>query len=81
MITGMQIRAARAALRWPLREMAEKSGVSRRTIQRLESYNGVPPSHTSNLYDLQSAFEAAGIEFVGTPNDCPGIRVRFRCSD
>ena len=81
MITGMQIRAARAALRWPLREMAEKSGVSRRTIQRLEFYNGVPPSHTSNLYDLQSAFEAAGIEFVGTPNDCPGIRVRFRCSD
>jgi hypothetical protein len=58
--------------------MVEKSGVSRRTIQRLEAYDWVPPSHTSNLYNIQSALEAAGIEFVGTPEDGPGIRVRIR---
>jgi hypothetical protein len=58
--------------------MAEKSGVSRRSIQRFEAHDGVPPTHTSNLYNIQSAIEAAGIEFVGTPKDDPGIRLRIR---
>jgi transcriptional regulator with XRE-family HTH domain len=73
----MQIRAARAALRWSIAEMAEKSGVSRRSIQRFEAHDGVPPTHTSNLYNIQSALEA-GIEFVGAPKDGPSIRLRIR---
>jgi transcriptional regulator with XRE-family HTH domain len=81
MIVGMQIRAARAALRWSIEEMVEKSGVTRRTIQRIEAYDGVPPSHTLSLYNIQSALEAAGVEFVGTPKDGPGIRVRVPSSD
>jgi transcriptional regulator with XRE-family HTH domain len=77
MIVGMQIRAARAALRWSIEELVEKSGLTRRTIQRIESYDWVPPSHTLNLYNIQSTLEAAGIEFIGTPEDGPGIRVRI----
>jgi transcriptional regulator with XRE-family HTH domain len=77
-IVGMQIRAARAALRWSIAELAEKSGVSRRSIQRFEAHDGMPSTHTSNLYNIQSVLEAAGIEFVGTPKDGPGIRVRIR---
>jgi hypothetical protein len=34
MITGVQIRAARAALRWTIKELAEKSGLGLRTIKR-----------------------------------------------
>jgi transcriptional regulator with XRE-family HTH domain len=81
MIVGMQIRAARAALRWSIEELVEKSGVTRRTIQRIESYDWVPPSHTLTIYNIQSTLEAAGIEFVGTPEDGPGIRVRIPYKD
>jgi hypothetical protein len=28
------------------------------------------------LIEIQKALEAAGIEFIGTPEDAPGIRVR-----
>ena len=56
--------------------LAEKSGVSVPTIQRLEQADGVPPSRSSTLIDIRAAFEAAGIEFIGTPDDGPGLRIR-----
>ena len=37
---------------------------------------GVPPSRSSSLAAIQRALEAAGIEFIGTPTDAPGIRLR-----
>ena len=69
MITSAQIRAARAALRMTSLELATRSGVAQRTIKRLEVSEGVPASHASTLVALQSALEAAGIEFIGTPDD------------
>jgi transcriptional regulator with XRE-family HTH domain len=81
MILGVQIRAARAALGWAIDELAERSGVSARTIKRLEALDGIPPSRTSTLVDIQKAFETAGIEFVGTPEDRPGVRVQLRKRD
>jgi len=81
MILGMQIRAARAALGWSIEELAKKSGVSARTIKRFEAFDGMPPSRTSTLFDVQTALEGAGIEFIGTPEDGPGIRARIRRSD
>lgn len=76
MLTGLQIRAARSGLRWSVIDLAERSGVAVRTIKRLEPVDGVPPSRTSTLMDIQRAFEAAGIEFIGSPEDGPGIRIR-----
>jgi predicted transcriptional regulator len=76
MILGLQIRAGRAALGWSIEDLAEKSGVSSRTIKRFEVFDGIPPSRSSTLFDVQAAFEAAGVEFIGTPDDGPGIRVR-----
>lgn len=78
MITGAQIRSARAAARWSASELAVHSGVSVPTIQRLEQFDGVPPSRSSTLMDIQAALEEAGIEFVGTPDDGPGIRYRSK---
>jgi len=75
MLTGAQIRAARAALGWTVVVLAEKAGVASKTILRLEEVDGVPPSRSSTLMDVQSALEAAGIEFLGTPDDAPGIRL------
>jgi transcriptional regulator with XRE-family HTH domain len=74
-ITGIQIRAARALLGWTAKEAAERSGLTRETIQRLEPHNGIPPSRSSSLVDLRKAFEAAGIEFIGGPGDGPGVRL------
>ena len=51
------------------------SGVTRNTILRLESHDDVPPSRSQSLIDLRKAFEAAGVEFIGTPGDGPGVRL------
>ena len=76
MITGSQIRAARCALRLSAQRLADLSGVSVPTIQRFEQAEGIPPSRSSTLADIQRALESAGIEFIGTPDDGPGIRLR-----
>jgi hypothetical protein len=49
-----------------------------KTIARFEQVDGIPPSHSSTLAEVQKALEAAGIEFIGTPEDGPGIRVRSK---
>ena len=76
MITGAQIRAARAALNWSASKLATVSGVSQPTIQRFEQSDGIPPSRSSTLIEIQKTLEGAGIEFIGTPDEGPGIRLR-----
>jgi hypothetical protein len=76
MITAAQIRSARAALRWSAAELSARAGVGLQTIKRFEAADGVPPSRSATLLDVRRALEAAGIEFIGTPEDSPGIRVK-----
>lgn len=75
MITGAQLRAARALLRWSAKETAERTGIALTTVQRLEQQDGMPGGRAQTLFDLQRAFEAAGVEFIGTPDDAPGVRL------
>ena len=75
MLTGFQIRAARAALHITAKELAERAGVSLPTIQRFESADGVPPSRSETLLQVKSALESACIEFICSPTDRPGIRL------
>lgn len=74
-VTGLQIRAARTALRWSVTRLAEVSKVSTSTIKRVEAEDSVSGSTTANIAALKAAIEAAGIEFIGTPDDRPGIRI------
>jgi transcriptional regulator with XRE-family HTH domain len=74
-ITGHQIRAARALLGWTAAETAKLSGLTRETVQRLEQYLDVPPSRTQSLIELKRVFEEAGIEFIGEPGHGPGVRL------
>ena len=76
MITGAQIRSARAALGWSVRELADRAAVATKTIMRMELVAGVPQSRTKTLLDIKAALEFGGIEFVGAPNDRPGIRLQ-----
>lgn len=74
MITSAQIRAARGLLDWSRKELAERSGVSFASMMRLESFDGVPSSNVKTLDALKKAFEEAGVEFIGTPDNGPGVR-------
>jgi transcriptional regulator with XRE-family HTH domain len=75
MLTGVQIRAARHALKWTFEQLAKESSVSLRTLKSLEIFDGVPECRTTTMGKIRKAFEAAGIEFIGTPEDRPGIRL------
>ena len=77
MLTSEQIRAARSLLRWTAQDLADRSGVSWRTIQRLESATGVPASHSKNLEAIRRAFEKAGVLFIDqTEESGPGVKLR-----
>jgi len=75
MITSAQIRGARGLLNWSRKELADHSGVSFASMMRLESFDGVPASNFKTLESIKIAFENAGIEFIGTPEDGPGVRL------
>ncbi len=74
-LTAQQIKAARGALGWSVQDLADRTGVGTATISRYELANAVPRSRKGNLERIRSAFEAAGIEFIGSPDDRPGIRI------
>jgi transcriptional regulator with XRE-family HTH domain len=65
MITGAQMRAARALLDIDQRELAQRSGLSLPTIQRMESSGGVVRGNVDSLMKLVDALAAAGIELIG----------------
>jgi transcriptional regulator with XRE-family HTH domain len=78
MITGPQIRAARALLGWSAMQLAERAGLSYPTVQRAESVEGIPPMKTHNLLAIQRALETAGVIFLdeGQNRDGgPGVRL------
>ena len=76
LITTSQIRAARALLRWSANDLSDKSGVGISTIKRLEVMEGVPAINISTMVAIQIALENAGVEFVGSPDDRPGVRLK-----
>ncbi|MHC2107061.1 helix-turn-helix domain-containing protein [Methylobacterium sp. CM6246] len=68
-----QMRMARAALGWGVRDLAEKAGITANTVTRIE--NGADAKQ-STIEAMRSAFEAAGIEFI--PENGGGAGIRFR---
>jgi transcriptional regulator with XRE-family HTH domain len=75
MITSAQIRAARAMLKWSGKDLAARTGLGFSTLMRLESLEGVPSTHAKTLEVIENTFNKAGIEFVGSPDDGPGVRL------
>ena len=75
MITGCQIRAARALINWSARVLAEKSGIGVATIRRIELVDGIPSSNAQTLSALKNTLEAEGLKFIGSPDDSPGVRL------
>jgi transcriptional regulator with XRE-family HTH domain len=65
MITAGQMRAARALLALDQRDLAERSGLSLPTIQRMEASEGVIRGNVDSLMKLIAGLDAAGIELIG----------------
>jgi transcriptional regulator with XRE-family HTH domain len=74
MLSPEQIRMARAALKWGVRDLAKKSGVLANTVSLIE--NGKTDPRASTLRAIQDAFEKAGIVFL--PENGGGAGVRFK---
>jgi transcriptional regulator with XRE-family HTH domain len=79
MITGAQMRAARALLGVDQRQLAALAGLSVPTIQRMEGSEGSVRAVVDSLEKVLEALSAAGVEFIaaGGPSvGCgPGVRL------
>ncbi|WP_040638611.1 helix-turn-helix domain-containing protein [Microvirga lotononidis] len=76
MITGEQLRAARAMLKMEQGELAELSGVSIETVKRLERMDGVLNAQAATLYSLQKVLEGEGVIFIPENGNLPGLKLR-----
>src|SRR4051812_27610715 len=72
MITAAQMRAARALLGLDQRQLADLSGVSLPTIQRMEASTGNVRGVVDTLTKVVEAFDAAGIELIGENSSSSG---------
>ena len=80
MISGAQIRAARALIGISAAELASLAGVGHRTLQRFEAFDAVPDGRTAVLLQIIRALEDAGVEFIGDPVTSPGVQLKRRPS-
>jgi transcriptional regulator with XRE-family HTH domain len=64
MITSGQLRASRALLGIDQRKLAELSGLSLPTIQRMEASEGVIRGNVDSLMKLVAALDASGVELI-----------------
>jgi transcriptional regulator with XRE-family HTH domain len=85
-ITGAQVRAARAFLRWTIADLAAAAGIGLSTIQEVEKIDGEPrvvstlqwrsDARDEALTKIRSALEKAGITFL--PESPQGVGLRGR---
>jgi transcriptional regulator with XRE-family HTH domain len=79
-ITAAQLRAARALAGIDQRALADRSGLSVPTIQRMEASDGVIRGNVDSLMKLIAALDASGIVLIGedTASDGGGRGVRLK---
>ncbi len=65
MITAAQMRAARALLGMDQRDLAERTGLSLPTIQRMEASEDVIRGNVDSLMKLIAGLDEAGIVLIG----------------
>jgi ribosome-binding protein aMBF1 (putative translation factor) len=75
-LSGAQIRAARALIRWSAVDLARESAVGVTTIRRAELTEIETSLTTANDLAIRRALEAAGIEFIEENGGGPGVRLR-----
>jgi len=83
MITAGQMRAARALLGIDQRQLAEMSGVSLPTIQRMEGSDGNVRGVIDTLTKVVEAFDRAGVALIseGAASAAGGRGVRLKSEE
>jgi len=76
LITSEQIRAGRALLRLTITDLAKLANIGEATIKRVEAGTGLPSANIRTIDSIIRAFQNAGVEFIGTPDDRPGVRLK-----
>lgn len=72
-LTGTQVRAARALLRWSAEELAKRSQLGIATIKRAEAQDDLVPSTSANVQAMRNALKRAGIEFIFEDSGGDGV--------
>ena len=75
MITGKQIREARALMGLQRSKFAEKAGVPHAILKLAEMTDGECPVQLDRVRQIRRAIEAAGLEFFGEGSEA-GVRRR-----
>jgi ribosome-binding protein aMBF1 (putative translation factor) len=73
-VTSAQVRMARAAVGWTVRDLANATGLHRNTITNIEvgRYVGDPKT----LEIIENALKKAGVEFIEENGGGPGVRLK-----
>jgi len=74
----VQIKMARAALGWGVRELAEKAKLTANTVNRIE--NG-SDAKQSTLEAIRLALENGGVEFISENGGGPGVRLTDKLAE
>jgi transcriptional regulator with XRE-family HTH domain len=79
-ITASQLRAARVLLGFDQRQLAELSGLSVPTIQRMEASEAMVRGNVDSLMKLIAALDLAGVEIIreGAVSKADGCGVRLK---
>ena len=77
-ITGAQIRAARALIRWTAEDLARNADLGVATIRRAEATDGLPQMTVSNLAAVRRTLQGAGIQFIFEEDGALGVCLRKR---
>jgi transcriptional regulator with XRE-family HTH domain len=72
-LTAAQLRAARALVGLDQKTLAERSGVSLPTIQRMEASEGNVRGNVDTLTKVVEALDAAGVELIGEHARSEGV--------
>jgi transcriptional regulator with XRE-family HTH domain len=73
-VTSAQVRMARAALNWTVRDLAEAAGLHRNTITNIEvgRYGG----DAETLTAIETVLRRAGVEFIDENGGGAGVRLK-----
>ncbi len=75
-LSGAQIRAARALVRWSAGDLARAAALGVNTIRRAELVDDRTSMTAANDLAVRRAVEAAGVEVIDEDGGGPGVRLR-----
>jgi transcriptional regulator with XRE-family HTH domain len=75
-VTSAQVRMARAALNWTVRDLAKAASLHRNTITNIET--GRYAGDLATLETIAAVLKRAGVEFIDENGGGAGVRLRMR---